>query len=120
MRLKIHELCKMHGNDTKLDSECGIRRANAASGERMLVATLPTNDMICHLPFEPRFFGVGFTRNDKFIFDVLLNTRLSVQLRPINQPISYLPKRIRKIQAGQSFAGLSTPIAKGLIRHPKL
>jgi hypothetical protein len=23
------------------------------------IAALSTNDMICHLPFEPRFFGVG-------------------------------------------------------------
>jgi len=36
-----------------------MRHAKNECLKRMLVATLPTNDMICHFPFEPRFFGVG-------------------------------------------------------------
>lgn len=35
------------------------RRVEASYEEIATVASLPTNDMICHLPFEPRIFGVG-------------------------------------------------------------
>ena len=35
------------------------QRVEASYEEIATVAALPTNDMICHFPFDPRFFGVG-------------------------------------------------------------